>query len=131
MRFDLEYAVPPDSHQTFLAKRNQHLQKLYPQYPPPHPAIHAIPTEEERRIDFALVHKAISCGAFGMVSTGVHRFTGEPLAIKEVWIKEQRHISEVKKEAIIAHRLSEVVSSLSTAKAVANIDDSRSRGCYP
>ena len=108
MQFCFEYTMEPGQYQKFEQKRNAYLQRLHPGRPLPHPAILAVPREGIQKIDVALVHESLSSGAFGMVSAGVHKLTGEPLAIKELWIKESRHVFEVKKEAEISNEFSEV-----------------------
>ena len=108
MQFCFEYTMEPGQHQDFEQKRNAYLRRLHPNRPLPHPAILAVPREGIQKIDVALVHESLSSGAFGMVSAGVHKLTGEPLAIKELWIKEARHVAEVKKEAEISNEFSEV-----------------------
>ena len=111
MQFCFEYLVDPERYQDFKQRRNLYLQRIHPARPSPHPAILAVPRDGTQQIDVALVHESLSSGAFGMVSAGVHKLTGAPLAIKEIWIKESRHIAEVRKEAEISNKFSDVYLS--------------------
>ena len=108
MLFCFEYMIQPEAYHEYTIMRNQYLRRVHPTRPAPHGAILAVPRDGAPQVDVALVHGSLSSGAFGMVSAGVHKLTGAPLAIKEIWIKETRHIAEVKKEAEISNLFSGV-----------------------
>ncbi|KAK1763908.1 kinase-like domain-containing protein [Phialemonium atrogriseum] len=49
---------------------------------PPHPQLDRLPRQVHHRIRDVIIHKTMGHGAFGMVKSGIHARTGQPLAIK-------------------------------------------------
>ena len=48
----------------------------------PHPQLDRLPRQVHHRIRDVIIHKTMGHGAFGMVKSGIHARTGQPLAIK-------------------------------------------------
>ena len=55
----------------------------------PHPRLIAVPRKPHVKVDDMILHENISSGSFGFVCAAVDAHTGAPLAIKEMWIRNQ------------------------------------------
>ncbi len=111
LQYCFEYLVTPDKYGHYVQQRNAYLQQYYPGRSPPHKAISAVPQDGDNRVDIAFIYKTINSGAFGVVWAGVHKLTGAPLAIKELCIKDRRHVKTVTEEVDIARRFQDVSCS--------------------
>ena len=108
LQYCFEYLVEPEGYDDYIQLRNAYLQLYRPQHALPHPAISAVPRDGDNRVEIAFVHKTINSGAFGVVWAGVHKLTGEPLAIKELCVTKSSHVQAVTDEVDIARRYSDV-----------------------
>ena len=108
LQYRLEHMLDPEASSAFVEQRNALMRQHDATCPLPHPKILATPPRGIQQVAGAIIHTSLTNGAFGFISTGVLLSTGEPIAIKEMRIIDDRISGEVKREAEIAARFKEV-----------------------
>ena len=97
--YDLVYTVPLAEMTRFFAMRKAHLS-IFSDRPSPSDDLWSIPPNAElRRLGATYVCKTKACGGFGWVYEGVHSHTGDPVAVKEMGIKDNAVRDQVLAEA--------------------------------
>lgn len=86
LRFKLEYE---DFDDTRLAAVTRHRDRFFYEkgIPSPHPSLSMIPRKNHILRGSAILHTTFAMGGFGYVHAAVGTRTGDPLAIKDMWIK--------------------------------------------
>ncbi len=97
--YDLIYTVPSAEMTRFFAMRRAYL-RVFSDRPSPSDDRWSIPPNAEfRKLGATYVCKTKACGGFGWVYEGVHSHTGDPVAVKELGIKDKDVRDQVLAEA--------------------------------
>ena len=93
LRFKLEYE---DFDNARLAAVTERRDRFFFErgIPRPHPLLSMIPREGHALRGSAVIHTTFGRGGFGHVQAAVDTRTGEPLAIKNMWIDDERRAKD-------------------------------------
>ena len=74
-------------HDEYIRARNRVIKALG--HPTPHRCLRAFPRYGKPMVDTAILHDSMSSGTFGVVNAAVDSRSGEPLAVKELVLKDK------------------------------------------
>ena len=110
LQYCFEYVLDEEEYISYVERRNSFLQHHFPNSPTPSPYIRAFPKQDDDYLCVRniILHRSIDSGAFGVVSAGVDRERGLPLAIKEICLKNIHARTVFEAEISIAQEFTEV-----------------------
>lgn len=115
LEYLLEFEV--DSEAGFSAARAQYMYHQSDSDTELCPLLDSLPMPTQVRIGDVIIHHTVSRGAFGVVRVGVHILTGEVVALKTVTPDRHCDAESVKREIVIASKISSMVGVVPLIKA--------------
>ena len=108
LEYCFQYSIDVGSVPLYIEQRNDLLEQSSPRHDLPHPKLPPVPPSTTKEIANTFQYDSLAAGAFGMVSLGVVITTGDPVAIKELQIKNSRTRNDADQEASIAREFGHV-----------------------
>lgn len=100
LQYSFDYAIGSVQSE-YIIERNDFLLQLG--FNPPNARIPPYFHSHDRSFANGIIaSKILGAGSFAMVSSGVNGWTGEPVAVKQIWIKSTRQLLEVDREIDVA-----------------------------